>query len=95
MSRTRAEPREQELARHQKGTVFAADALSDVDSSSSVTFTFSEPVVLAENGTGRFWRAHDLVLHRPVSVHLLAADEHARAADEHARAAEDEEARRR
>lgn len=31
--------------------------------------------LLAENGTGRFWRAHDLVLHRAVSVHLLAADD--------------------
>ena len=31
--------------------------------------------LLAENGTGRFWRAHDLVLHRPVSVHILAADD--------------------
>ena len=31
--------------------------------------------LLAENGTGRFWRAHDLVLHRPVSVHVLSADD--------------------
>ena len=31
--------------------------------------------LLAESGTGRFWRAHDLVLHRPVSVHILAADD--------------------
>lgn len=31
--------------------------------------------LLAENGTGRFWRAHDLVLHRAVSVHLLASDD--------------------
>ena len=31
--------------------------------------------LLAETGTGRFWRAHDLVLHRPVSVHILAADD--------------------
>lgn len=31
--------------------------------------------LLAESGDGRFWRAHDLVLHRPVSVHLLAADD--------------------
>ena len=31
--------------------------------------------LLAENGTGRFFRAHDLVLHRPVSVHVLAADD--------------------
>lgn len=31
--------------------------------------------LLAENGTGRFWRAHDLVLHRPVSVHILSADD--------------------
>jgi serine/threonine protein kinase len=31
--------------------------------------------LLAENGTGRFWRAHDLVLHRAVSVHLLPADD--------------------
>jgi hypothetical protein len=31
--------------------------------------------LLAENGAGRFWRAHDLVLHRPVSVHVLAADD--------------------
>jgi hypothetical protein len=34
--------------------------------------------LLAEAGSGRFWRAHDLVLHRPVAVHLLpAADERA------------------
>ena len=34
--------------------------------------------LLAENGAGRFWRAHDLVLHRPVSVHILdAGDERA------------------
>lgn len=31
--------------------------------------------LLAEAGTGRFWRAHDLVLHRPVAVHILAADD--------------------
>lgn len=31
--------------------------------------------LLAENGAGRFWRAHDLVLHRPVAVHILAADD--------------------
>ncbi|GAB3015647.1 hypothetical protein GCM10011376_05610 [Nocardioides flavus (ex Wang et al. 2016)] len=31
--------------------------------------------LLAEAGTGRFWRAHDLVLHRPVAVHLLPADD--------------------
>lgn len=31
--------------------------------------------LLAEAGNGRFWRAHDLVLHRPVAVHLLAADD--------------------
>ncbi len=31
--------------------------------------------LLAENGAGRFWRAHDLVLHRPVSVHVLDADD--------------------
>ena len=31
--------------------------------------------LLAENGSGRFWRAHDLVLHRPVSIHVLAADD--------------------
>ena len=31
--------------------------------------------LLAENGAGRFWRAHDLVLHRPVSVHILLADD--------------------
>lgn len=31
--------------------------------------------LLAENGTGRFWRAHDLVLHRAVSVHLLPSDD--------------------
>jgi hypothetical protein len=31
--------------------------------------------LLAENGAGRFWRAHDLVLHRPVSVHILDADD--------------------
>lgn len=31
--------------------------------------------LLAENGAGRFWRAHDLVLHRPVAVHLLDADD--------------------
>ena len=24
---------------------------------------------------GRFWRAHDLVLHRPVAVHVLAEDD--------------------
>ncbi|NPD04478.1 protein kinase [Nocardioides sp. zg-1308] len=42
--------------------------------------------LLAENGTGRFWRAHDLVLHRPVSVHLLdAGDERAEAMLEAAR----------
>ncbi|MFC7358847.1 protein kinase family protein [Nocardioides astragali] len=31
--------------------------------------------LLAENGAGRFWRAHDLVLRRPVSLHVLAADD--------------------
>ena len=31
--------------------------------------------LLAESGGGRFWRAHDLVLHRPVSVHLLPGDD--------------------
>ncbi|NYE36361.1 hypothetical protein F4692_001465 [Nocardioides cavernae] len=31
--------------------------------------------LLAEAGNGRFWRAHDLVLHRPVAVHILAADD--------------------
>ena len=31
--------------------------------------------LLAENGAGRFWRAHDLVLHRAVAVHLLPADD--------------------
>ncbi|MBS2940232.1 protein kinase [Nocardioides sp. J2M5] len=31
--------------------------------------------LLAENGTGRFWRAHDRVLHRAVAVHVLAADD--------------------
>jgi serine/threonine protein kinase len=31
--------------------------------------------LLAENGNGRFWRAHDLVLHRPVAVHILDADD--------------------
>ncbi|MFC0222781.1 protein kinase family protein [Nocardioides zeicaulis] len=31
--------------------------------------------LLAENGTGRFWRAHDQVLRRPVAVHVLAADD--------------------
>lgn len=44
--------------------------------------------LLAENGAGRFWRAHDLVLHRPVSVHILAAeDERADAVLEAARRA--------
>lgn len=31
--------------------------------------------LLAEAGPGRFWRAHDLVLHRPVAVHILPADD--------------------
>ncbi|MDR7253060.1 hypothetical protein J2X46_002045 [Nocardioides sp. BE266] len=31
--------------------------------------------LLAENGSGRFWRAHDLVLHRAVAVHILGADD--------------------
>jgi hypothetical protein len=31
--------------------------------------------LLAESGAGRFWRAHDLVLHRPVAVHVLAEDD--------------------
>lgn len=31
--------------------------------------------LLAENGTGRFWRAYDRVLHRAVAVHVLAADD--------------------
>lgn len=29
--------------------------------------------LLAESGGGRFWRAHDQVLHRPVAVHVLVA----------------------
>ena len=36
--------------------------------------------LLAETGAGRFWRAHDLVLHRPVAVHILAADDERAAA---------------
>ena len=44
--------------------------------------------LLAENGTGRFWRAHDLVLHRAVAVHVLPADdERAHAVIEAARGA--------
>ncbi|GAA1912022.1 hypothetical protein GCM10009797_02160 [Nocardioides hwasunensis] len=31
--------------------------------------------LLAESGEGRFWRAHDQVLHRAVSVHVLAGDD--------------------
>ncbi len=31
--------------------------------------------LLAETGTGRFWRAHDLVLHRPVAVHIITVDD--------------------
>lgn len=31
--------------------------------------------LLAENGPGRFWRAHDLVLHRAVAIHVLPADD--------------------
>ena len=31
--------------------------------------------LLAESGSGRFWRAHDLVLHRPVAIHVLGADD--------------------
>lgn len=31
--------------------------------------------LLAEAGAGRFWRAHDLVLHRPVAVHIIAEDD--------------------
>ena len=31
--------------------------------------------LLAEAGAGRFWRAHDLVLHRPVAVHILGRDD--------------------
>ena len=31
--------------------------------------------LLAEAGGGRFWRAHDQVLHRPVAVHVLEADD--------------------
>ncbi|MCW2736345.1 protein kinase [Nocardioides sp.] len=31
--------------------------------------------LLADYGSGRFWRAHDLVLHRPVAIHVLAADD--------------------
>ena len=31
--------------------------------------------LLAEAGAGRFWRAHDQVLHRPVAVHVLEADD--------------------
>ncbi len=44
--------------------------------------------LLAENGSGRFWRAHDLVLHRAVAVHVLPADdERAEAVIEAARGA--------
>ena len=44
--------------------------------------------LLAENGSGRFWRAHDLVLHRPVAIHVLPADdERAEAVLEAARSA--------
>ena len=31
--------------------------------------------LLGEAGAGRFWRAHDLVLHRPVAVHIIAEDD--------------------
>lgn len=31
--------------------------------------------LLADYAAGRFWRAHDLVLHRAVAVHVLAADD--------------------
>ncbi len=44
--------------------------------------------LLAETGGGRFWRAHDQVLHRPVAVHLLpAGDERAEPLLDAARAA--------
>ncbi len=31
--------------------------------------------LLAENGSGRFWRAYDLVLHRAVAIHVLPDDD--------------------
>ena len=31
--------------------------------------------LLTESGGGRFWRAHDRVLHRPVAVHCMPADD--------------------
>lgn len=31
--------------------------------------------LLSESGSGRFWRAHDLVLERPVALHVLAEDD--------------------
>lgn len=31
--------------------------------------------LLTESGDGRFWRAHDQILQRPVGVHLIAADD--------------------
>lgn len=31
--------------------------------------------LLSESGSGRFWRAHDLVLERPVAMHVLAEDD--------------------
>ncbi len=31
--------------------------------------------LLADYASGRFWRAHDLVLHRAVAIHVLAADD--------------------
>ena len=31
--------------------------------------------LLSESGSGRFWRAHDRILDRHVSVHVLAADD--------------------
>ena len=43
--------------------------------------------LLAENGSGRFWRAHDLVLHRAVDIHVLAADDERAAMKERAREA--------
>jgi serine/threonine kinase PknH len=31
--------------------------------------------LLAESGSGRFWRAHDRILHRHVALHVIAADD--------------------